>query len=200
MRCGPSHQLCCVCLKVSSRLYLCLQVTLLFNDTRVFPPLVLGSGERHHLLTSLTPGRLYKILVSTFSGPYQTAQFIEGRTGTALNHRSAPVQSGSEPGFVSCPVPSVVRNLNLAPQPGLSDSAGGLLVSWTPGDGDLDLLMVSLSAKVGFLRYLVIVWKNAESWFTLVYIFYSFNHTVLAVYITTFSSLLLLLILLFYTF
>lgn len=58
-----------------------LQVTLLFNDTGVFPPVVLASEVRQHRLTSLTPGRLYKIVVSTFSGPYQRAQFIEGRTG-----------------------------------------------------------------------------------------------------------------------
>lgn len=126
-------------------------MTLLFNDTRVFPPVVLSSGKQHHLLTSLTPGRLYKIVVSSFSGPYQTAQFIEGRTGMVVNHRSGPVWSGSDPVSVSCPVPSAVRNLRLVPQPGLSDSAGGLLVSWTPGDGDLDLYIVSLSATVSFL-------------------------------------------------
>ncbi|XP_037551667.1 receptor-type tyrosine-protein phosphatase beta, partial [Nematolebias whitei] len=102
------------------------EVTLLFNDTRVFPPVTLSSDARHHLLTSLTPGRLYKLVVSTFSGPYQTAQFIEGRT-----------------------VPSAVRNLRLVPQPGLSDPDGGLLVSWTPGDGDVDMYIVSLSATDG---------------------------------------------------
>lgn len=58
-----------------------VQVTLLFNDTRVFPPVALASEARQHRLTSLTPGRHYKIVVSTFSGPYQRAQFIEGRTG-----------------------------------------------------------------------------------------------------------------------
>uniref|UniRef100_A0A3Q3J1B7 protein-tyrosine-phosphatase n=1 Tax=Monopterus albus TaxID=43700 RepID=A0A3Q3J1B7_MONAL len=57
------------------------EVTLLFNDTRVFPPVTLGSEVQHHQLTSLTPGRLYKIVVSTFSGSNQRAQFIEGRTG-----------------------------------------------------------------------------------------------------------------------
>uniref|UniRef100_A0A3Q3VX91 protein-tyrosine-phosphatase n=1 Tax=Mola mola TaxID=94237 RepID=A0A3Q3VX91_MOLML len=98
------------------------EVTLLFNDTGVFPPVVLASEVRQHRLTSLTPGRLYKIVVSTFSGPYQRAQFIEGRT-----------------------VPSGVRNLHLAPQPGLTDSVGGLLVTWTPGDGDLDMYIISLS-------------------------------------------------------
>ncbi|KAM9335025.1 receptor-type tyrosine-protein phosphatase beta [Symphorus nematophorus] len=102
------------------------EVTLLFNDTRVFPPVALGSDVRHHQLTSLTPGRLYKIVVSTFSGPYQRPQFIEGRT-----------------------VPSAVRNLHLSPRPGLTDSAGGLLVSWTPGDGDLDMYIVSLSTTEG---------------------------------------------------
>ncbi|XP_070847690.1 receptor-type tyrosine-protein phosphatase beta [Chaetodon trifascialis] len=102
------------------------EVTLLFNDTRVFPPVTLASEERHHRLTSLTPGRLYKIVVSTFSGPYQRPQFIEGRT-----------------------VPAAVRNLRLNPWPGLTDSVAGLLVSWTPGDGDLDMYVVSLSTADG---------------------------------------------------
>uniref|UniRef100_A0A3B3V3C4 protein-tyrosine-phosphatase n=1 Tax=Poecilia latipinna TaxID=48699 RepID=A0A3B3V3C4_9TELE len=92
------------------------EVTLLFNDTRVFPPAMLGSDVHHHLLTSLTPGRLYKIMVSTFSGPLQVAQVMEGRT-----------------------VPSAAKNLRLIPQPGRTDSGAGLLFSWTPGHGDLDL-------------------------------------------------------------
>lgn len=57
------------------------EVQLLFNDMKVFPPLTLGSAAGECLLSSLTPGRLYKIHVSTFSGPNQRAQFIEGRTG-----------------------------------------------------------------------------------------------------------------------
>uniref|UniRef100_A0A665TBP3 protein-tyrosine-phosphatase n=1 Tax=Echeneis naucrates TaxID=173247 RepID=A0A665TBP3_ECHNA len=92
------------------------EVTLLFNDTRVFPPVTLPSDVRRHQLTSLTPGRLYKIVVSTFSGPNQRPQFIEGRT-----------------------VPSPVGNLHMAARPGLKDSVGGLLVTWTPGDGDVDM-------------------------------------------------------------
>ncbi|XP_026217462.1 receptor-type tyrosine-protein phosphatase beta isoform X2 [Anabas testudineus] len=102
------------------------EVTLLFNDTRIFPPVTLGSEMRHHQLTSLTPGRLYKIVVSTFSGPNQRPQFIEGRT-----------------------VPSAVGNLHLAPQPGLMDSTSGLLATWTHGDGDLDLYAISLSTTDG---------------------------------------------------
>ncbi|XP_047431012.1 receptor-type tyrosine-protein phosphatase beta [Mugil cephalus] len=102
------------------------EVTLLFNDTRVFPPVTLGSEVRHHQLTSLTPGRLYKIVVSSFSGTNQRAQYIEGRT-----------------------VPSTVRNLRLAPPPGAMDSAGQLTVFWTPGDGDLDMYAVSLSTADG---------------------------------------------------
>ncbi|XP_069376043.1 receptor-type tyrosine-protein phosphatase beta isoform X2 [Paralichthys olivaceus] len=104
------------------------EVTLLFNDTRVFPPVTLGSDVRRHQLTSLTPGRLYKMVVSTFSGPNQRAQFIEGRT-----------------------VPSPVGNLHMTPRPGLKDSVGGLLVSWTPGDGDMDMYIVSLSTMDGVL-------------------------------------------------
>ncbi|KAM9327847.1 receptor-type tyrosine-protein phosphatase beta [Pholidichthys leucotaenia] len=102
------------------------EVTLLFNDTRVFPPVTLGSEVRHHQLTSLTPGRLYKIIVSTFSGPYQRPLFTEGRT-----------------------VPSPVGNLRLTSQTGLMESVGGLLGSWTPGDGDLDMYVVSLSTLDG---------------------------------------------------
>lgn len=48
---------------------------------KVFPPITLGSSVGVCVLSSLTPGRLYKIHVSTFSGPNQRAQFIEGRTG-----------------------------------------------------------------------------------------------------------------------
>ncbi|KAM7378583.1 hypothetical protein PAMA_013473 [Pampus argenteus] len=104
------------------------EVTLLFNDTQVYPPVMLGSKVGHHQLTSLTPGRLYKIVVSTFSGPYQRAQFIEGRT-----------------------VPSVVGNLHLAPGREQMDSVGWLVVSWTPGDGDLDMYIVSLSSTDGIV-------------------------------------------------
>ncbi|XP_030296412.1 receptor-type tyrosine-protein phosphatase beta [Sparus aurata] len=102
------------------------EVTLHFNDTRVFPPETLSSKARRYRLTSLTPGRLYKIVVSTFSGKNQKAQFTEGRT-----------------------VPSAVGNLHLVPQPGRTDSVGGLLVSWTPGEGDMDMYMVSLSTTDG---------------------------------------------------
>ncbi|XP_029350961.1 receptor-type tyrosine-protein phosphatase beta [Echeneis naucrates] len=102
------------------------EVTLLFNDTRVFPPVTLPSDVRRHQLTSLTPGRLYKIVVSTFSGPNQRPQFIEGRT-----------------------VPSPVGNLHMAARPGLKDSVGGLLVTWTPGDGDVDMHFASLSTADG---------------------------------------------------
>lgn len=98
------------------------EVTLLFNDTRVFPPGSLSSEVRSHQLTSLTSGRLYKIVVSTFSGPNQRAQFIEGRT-----------------------VPSAVGNLRLAPR------AGGLSVTWMHGGGDVDKYIVLLSTTDGSL-------------------------------------------------
>lgn len=64
------------------------EVQLLFSDMKVFPPITLGSGVEECVLSSLTPGRLYKILVSTFSGPNQRVQFIEGRTGqhSGLSH------------------------------------------------------------------------------------------------------------------
>ncbi|XP_038562970.1 receptor-type tyrosine-protein phosphatase beta-like isoform X3 [Micropterus salmoides] len=87
------------------------EVQLLFNDMKVFPPVTLGSGVGECVLSSLTPGRLYKILVSTFSGPNQRAQFIEGRT-----------------------VPSKVKNIHVSN----SGDSSSLKVSWTPGQGDVD--------------------------------------------------------------
>ncbi|XP_020781984.1 receptor-type tyrosine-protein phosphatase beta isoform X1 [Boleophthalmus pectinirostris] len=98
------------------------EVTLLFNDTQVFPPVTLGSTVRSHRLTSLTSGRLYKIVLSTFSGPYQRAQFIEGRT-----------------------VPSAVRNLHLTPA--FTETLGALIASWAPAPGDIDMYIVSLSTE-----------------------------------------------------
>ncbi|XP_069028817.1 receptor-type tyrosine-protein phosphatase beta-like isoform X2 [Embiotoca jacksoni] len=87
------------------------EVQLLFSDMKVFPPITLGSGVGECVLSSLTPGRLYKILVSTFSGPNQKARFIEGRT-----------------------VPSKVKNIHVSN----SGDSSSLKVSWTPGQGDVD--------------------------------------------------------------
>ncbi|XP_068169231.1 receptor-type tyrosine-protein phosphatase beta-like [Antennarius striatus] len=87
------------------------EVQLLFNDMKVFPPITLGSSVGECVLSSLTPGRLYKILVSTFSGPNQRAVFIEGRT-----------------------VPSKVKNIHVSN----GGDSSSLKVSWTPGQGDVD--------------------------------------------------------------
>ncbi|XP_063053335.1 receptor-type tyrosine-protein phosphatase beta-like [Engraulis encrasicolus] len=93
------------------------EVQLLFNDIKVFPPLTLSSTTAECQLTSLTPGRLYKIVVSTFSGPNQKAKFIEGRT-----------------------VPSKVKSIHISNE-GQSTS---LKINWTPGQGDVDSYNVSL--------------------------------------------------------
>ncbi|XP_059391902.1 receptor-type tyrosine-protein phosphatase beta-like [Carassius carassius] len=94
------------------------EVQLLFNDMKVFPPITLTSSTNRYLLSSLTPGRLYKIVVSTFSGPNLSAQSIKGRT-----------------------VPSKVKNIHIS-NAGQSSS---LRVNWTPGQGDVDRYAVSLS-------------------------------------------------------
>ncbi|XP_076878415.1 receptor-type tyrosine-protein phosphatase beta isoform X2 [Brachyhypopomus gauderio] len=93
------------------------EVQLLFSDMKVFPPITLSSTTQQYLLTSLTPGRLYKIVVSTFSGPNLSTKFIEGRT-----------------------VPSKVKNIHIS-NAGRSTT---LRVSWTPGQGDVDSYSVSL--------------------------------------------------------
>nr|XP_057923395.1 receptor-type tyrosine-protein phosphatase beta isoform X2 [Doryrhamphus excisus] len=116
------------------------EVTLLFNDTRVFPAVTLDNHAGGHRLSSLTPGRLYKIVVSTFSGPNQRAQFTEART-----------------------VPAAVTNLNLAPRRDPVDPGGGLLVTWTPADGDVDVYVASLSAPDGFVMETRLVPKHMAS-------------------------------------
>ncbi|XP_077450252.1 receptor-type tyrosine-protein phosphatase beta [Stigmatopora argus] len=102
------------------------EVTLLFNDTRALPPVTLGSDARRHRFTSLTAGRLYKIVVSTFSGPNQRARFVEGRT-----------------------VPATVTDLRLTPRRPPRDSGGGLAVTWTPAVGDVDVYVISLTSAGG---------------------------------------------------
>ncbi|KAJ8249735.1 hypothetical protein COCON_G00229510 [Conger conger] len=94
------------------------EVQLLFSDMKVLPPVTLSNTAGDCSLANLTPGRLYKVVVSTFSGPNQRAQFIQGRT-----------------------VPSKVKNIHLS-NGGQSSS---LKVNWSPGQGDVDSYSVSLS-------------------------------------------------------
>ncbi|XP_030069969.1 receptor-type tyrosine-protein phosphatase beta isoform X2 [Microcaecilia unicolor] len=87
------------------------EIQLLFNDMKVFPPITLSNTAVEYQFTSLTPGRLYKIVVLTFSGEAQRATFVEGLT-----------------------VPSAVKNIHVSPN-GMTNS---LKVNWTPGGGDVD--------------------------------------------------------------
>uniref|UniRef100_A0A8C6VPX7 protein-tyrosine-phosphatase n=1 Tax=Nothobranchius furzeri TaxID=105023 RepID=A0A8C6VPX7_NOTFU len=121
------------------------EVQLLFSDMKVFPPITLGSWVEECILSSLTPGRLYKILVSTFSGPNQKAQYIEGRTGQMQTRLQIMFSSAAVPqtqisSYMLClmkasappTVPSRVKNIHV------SGDSSSLKVSWTPGPGDLD--------------------------------------------------------------
>lgn len=56
------------------------EIQLLFNDMKVFPPILLGNTIEEYQFMALTPGRLYKIFVSTISGNAQCSTFIEGLT------------------------------------------------------------------------------------------------------------------------
>ncbi|XP_048404947.1 receptor-type tyrosine-protein phosphatase beta isoform X2 [Stegostoma tigrinum] len=94
------------------------EIQLLFNDMNVFLPITLSSTS--HQFTSLTPGRLYKILVSTWIGTLQRAAFIEGRT-----------------------IPSAVKNIHVSN----NGVTKGLKVNWSPGGGDVDSYTVILSHK-----------------------------------------------------
>nr|XP_020509241.1 LOW QUALITY PROTEIN: receptor-type tyrosine-protein phosphatase beta [Labrus bergylta] len=111
------------------------EVQLLFNDMKVFPPVTLGSGVDQCVLSSLTPGRLYKILVSTFSGPNQRARFIEGRT-----------------------VPSKVKNIHVSN----GGDSSSLQVSWTPGQGDVDGFSVFLFRQSRQLDVRLVLKQQSE--------------------------------------
>uniref|UniRef100_A0A8C1Y731 protein-tyrosine-phosphatase n=1 Tax=Cyprinus carpio TaxID=7962 RepID=A0A8C1Y731_CYPCA len=124
------------------------EVQLLFNDMKVFPPITLTSSTNRYMLSSLTPGRLYKIVVSTFSGPNLSVQFIKGRTGTShcctWTSEKYGVILRSLKGcaiFKYISVPSKVKNIHIS-NAGQSSS---LRVNWTPGQGDVDRYAVSLS-------------------------------------------------------
>ncbi|XP_062989960.1 receptor-type tyrosine-protein phosphatase beta isoform X2 [Elgaria multicarinata webbii] len=93
------------------------EIQLLFNDMKVFPPTHLENTLENFEFTSLTPGRLYKILVMTISGDAQRTTFIEGLT-----------------------VPSAVKNIHISPN-GMTNS---LKVNWTPGGGDVDSYTVTV--------------------------------------------------------
>ncbi|XP_060740643.1 receptor-type tyrosine-protein phosphatase beta-like [Tachysurus vachellii] len=93
------------------------EIQIVFNDMKVFHPITLSSSTTQHVLSLLTPGRLYKIIVSTFSGPNLSTRFIEGRT-----------------------VPSKVKNIHVSNV----EETSGLRVSWTPSQGDVDSYCVFL--------------------------------------------------------
>uniref|UniRef100_A0A7N4PHG3 protein-tyrosine-phosphatase n=1 Tax=Sarcophilus harrisii TaxID=9305 RepID=A0A7N4PHG3_SARHA len=92
------------------------EIQLCFNDVKVLPSLHLVNTATEYRFTSLTPGRLYKILVLTISGDAQKSAFIEGLTA-----------------------PSPVKNIHISPN-GMTDS---LKVNWSPGGGDVDSYTVT---------------------------------------------------------
>uniref|UniRef100_A0A8C6VR71 protein-tyrosine-phosphatase n=1 Tax=Naja naja TaxID=35670 RepID=A0A8C6VR71_NAJNA len=96
------------------------EIQLLFNDMKVFPPHHLENTVESFKFTSLTPGRLYKIVVMTISGEAQRSTFIEGLT-----------------------VPSAVKNIHISP----ARMMNSLKVNWTPGGGDVDSYTVTILHK-----------------------------------------------------
>ncbi|XP_027007234.2 receptor-type tyrosine-protein phosphatase beta isoform X1 [Tachysurus fulvidraco] len=93
------------------------ELQILYNDMNVFPAVRLNNTVREHCFSPLSPGFLYKIVVSTISGSYIKAQRIEGRTA-----------------------PSQVKNLQLVP----GILRGSLRASWSAGEGDVDFYNVIL--------------------------------------------------------
>ncbi|XP_040265825.1 receptor-type tyrosine-protein phosphatase beta isoform X1 [Bufo bufo] len=93
------------------------EIQLLYNDMSVLPLITLSHTASEYHFTSLTPGRLYKIVVLTFSGDAQRSTFVEGLT-----------------------VPSAAKNIYISPN-GMTKS---LIVKWTSGGGDVDSYMVTI--------------------------------------------------------
>ncbi|XP_069831294.1 receptor-type tyrosine-protein phosphatase beta isoform X1 [Dendropsophus ebraccatus] len=93
------------------------EIQLLYNDMSVLPLITLSNIASEYHFTSLTPGRLYKIVVLTFSGDAQRSTFVEGLT-----------------------VPSAAKNIHISPN-GMTNS---LIVKWTSGGGDVDSYMVTI--------------------------------------------------------
>ncbi|CAH2277884.1 receptor-type tyrosine- phosphatase beta isoform X1 [Pelobates cultripes] len=93
------------------------EIQLLFNDMKVLPPITLSNTAGEYRFTSLTPGRLYKIVVLTFSGDAQKATFVEGLT-----------------------VPSAVKNIHI----NANVMKNCFKVTWTPGGGDVDSYTVTV--------------------------------------------------------
>ncbi|XP_053318377.1 receptor-type tyrosine-protein phosphatase beta isoform X2 [Spea bombifrons] len=96
------------------------EIQLLFNDMKVFPPITLSNTAAEYRFTSLTPGRLYKIVILTFSGDAQKATFVEGLT-----------------------VPSAVKNIHIT----ANGMTSCLKVNWTPGGGDVDSYTVTVNRQ-----------------------------------------------------
>ncbi|XP_058272942.1 receptor-type tyrosine-protein phosphatase beta isoform X2 [Hemibagrus wyckioides] len=92
------------------------ELQILYNDINVYDTR-LNDTAREHCFSPLSPGFLYKIVVSTISGSYLQAQRIEGRTA-----------------------PSQVKNLRLVP----GTLGGSLRASWSAGEGDVDYYNVFL--------------------------------------------------------
>ncbi|XP_077194911.1 receptor-type tyrosine-protein phosphatase beta isoform X2 [Paroedura picta] len=93
------------------------EIQLFFSDRQVFPPIRLENTFEEFRFTSLTPGRLYKIVVMTIAGETQRSTFIEGLT-----------------------VPSTVKNIHISSN-GMTNS---LKVNWTPGGGDVDSYTITI--------------------------------------------------------
>ncbi|XP_053114048.1 receptor-type tyrosine-protein phosphatase beta isoform X2 [Hemicordylus capensis] len=93
------------------------EIQLLFNDMKVFPHNPLENTIEEFRFKSLTPGRLYKIVVMTKSGEDHRATFIEGLT-----------------------VPSAVKSIHISP----SAMTNSLKVNWSPGVGDMDSYTITI--------------------------------------------------------
>ncbi|KAG2460441.1 PTPRB phosphatase, partial [Polypterus senegalus] len=96
------------------------EIQLLFNDMKVLPHMTLSNTIQEYHFTSLVPGRLYKIVVTSFSGEQQMTAFIEGRT-----------------------VPSTVNNIHVTN----NGDTKSLKVNWTPASGDVDSYTVTISQE-----------------------------------------------------
>uniref|UniRef100_A0A3B4ATL7 Fibronectin type-III domain-containing protein n=1 Tax=Periophthalmus magnuspinnatus TaxID=409849 RepID=A0A3B4ATL7_9GOBI len=141
------------------------------------------------VFTSLKPGRLYTVIVETWSGDYVSTVSTDGRTFPAAVGNLSVVNAGMDdltvtwspaPGDVDhyevlhcslttlkfflrshlavrcavtslslTSVPSAVRKLQLIPA--FTETLGGLIASWAPAPGDIDMYIVSLYTETDLI-------------------------------------------------
>uniref|UniRef100_A0A2K6CAA7 Receptor-type tyrosine-protein phosphatase beta n=1 Tax=Macaca nemestrina TaxID=9545 RepID=A0A2K6CAA7_MACNE len=119
----------------------------LSHDGRVVQSLVIAKSVRECSFSSLTPGRLYTVTITTRSGKYENHSFSQERTGKALvpgrlysvtvTTKSGQYEASEQGNGRTIPEP--VKDLTLR-----NRSTEDLHVTWSGANGDVDQYEIQL--------------------------------------------------------